>query len=225
MTRMYRDVATWNVWKGCLFDCVYCRPSFQAINKRITSCKLCQDYVPHFHEERLSKIPRARTIFVAANGDISLAHPQAMLDILTAMDIHSRKYPETEYYLQSKDPRFFDPYLDDLPKSTILITTLETNYDHDYARYSNAPPPRKRWHDFKDLKWDRKIITIEPIMDFDMKEFLRMLIDINPMKIWIGYNSRPKAVQLPEPSLAKTEKLIRLLRENMIEVEEKDMRR
>ena len=148
-----------------------------------------------------------------------------MLDILTAMDIHSRKYPETEYYLQSKDPRFFDPYLDDLPKSTILITTLETNYDHDYARYSNAPPPRKRWHDFKDLKWDRKIITIEPIMDFDMKEFLRMLIDINPMKIWIGYNSRPKAVQLPEPSLAKTEKLIRLLRENMIEVEEKDMRR
>lgn len=224
MSRMYKDVETWNVFKGCNFECEYCKPSFQAINKRIKSCKKCQDYVPHFHPERLSKIPKARTVFVAANGDICFAPFEVWMQILDATRAHARKHPFTEFYFQSKRPDCFAPYLEDLPKRAILLTTLETNYDQGYAKVSLAPPPQMRWSLFKKLKWDRKIITIEPIMQFDRKEFLRMIVEVSPMSVWVGYNSRPRAVQLPEPSLAKTMKLIDNLKDAGIEVREKEMR-
>ena len=47
---------------------------------------------------------------------------------------------------------------------------------------------------------------------------------INPRLIWIGYNSRPTQVKLPEPSLEKVKRLIHTLRNNGYEVKEKDMR-
>lgn len=216
---------TWNVYKGCRYACTYCIPSFQAINKRINSCKLCQAYIPHFHEERLNKIPKAKVIFVAANGDLSFAPRDTVLDILIAMEMHVCEYPETVFYLQSKNPAFFKDFLNDIPEETILLTTLETNYDHDYELISAAPPPQERWRAFKDLDWSRKIITVEPIIEFDMKEFLNMIAQIDPMKVYVGYNTRPKACDLPEPSLEKTKKLIQLIREMEIEVEEKNMER
>lgn len=46
-----------------------------------------------------------------------------------------------------------------------------------------------------------------------MKELIEMVEDINPERVYIGYNSKPERVQLPEPSLEKTCRLIESLEE------------
>ena len=61
-------------------------------------------------------------------------------------------------------------------------------------------------------------------MDFDPDFFLDWILNINPETVWIGYNSRPKSVQLNEPSLEKTKAFIEALRKNNIVVKEKEMR-
>ena len=115
--------------------------------------------------------------------------------------------------------------MDDSPKdNVILITTLETNIDQEYDKVSKAPLPSKRYEEFKNLAWERKTVTIEPIIEFDHDIFLNWIININPETVWIGYNSRPKSVQLNEPSLEKTKEFIEALRKNNIIVKEKEMR-
>lgn len=51
-----------------------------------------------------------------------------------------------------------------------------------------------------------------------------MITEAEPEFVWIGYNSKPKAVRLPEPSLEKTAELIRLLKASGIQVRGKNLR-
>lgn len=222
-SNMYEGTKTWNPHVGCYFECVYCRPSFQRQLKR-QRCSKCKKYKPHFHRERLKRIPNRKTIFVCGTGDIATCRFEDIMEILDALRRHAITHPMTHYYFQSKYPQIFEQFLDRLPKKSILLTTLETNYDQDYVRYSLAPPPSRRWADFKALKWPRKIVTVEPIMEFDYKQFLDMIVDIAPEAVYIGYNTRPKEVKLPEPSEEKVWKLITGLVMNGITVKPKDLR-
>jgi hypothetical protein len=67
-------------------------------------------------------------------------------------------------------------------------------------------------------------VTIEPVMDFDMDTFLDWMLKIKPLYVWFEFNSHPKIVQLPEPSLEKAQKFIDLLKANNIEVKGKNLR-
>lgn len=128
------------------------------------------------------------------------------------------------YYIQTKRPKYCGQFLDELPPEVVLVTTLETNRDEGYKAVSKAPPPTVRYQQFIDLDWPRKVLTIEPIMDFDHDVFLKMIVELDPEYVWIGYNSKPKQVQLPEPSMAKTERLIDALEAKGIEVRRKTLR-
>ena len=45
LSRMYARAKTWNPLKGCLFNCPYCRPSFQRQAKRQKQCCVkCYSY-------------------------------------------------------------------------------------------------------------------------------------------------------------------------------------
>jgi len=223
--RMYENTKSWNPFVGCLFGCTYCTVSFQAIMKRQT-CKLCQEYKPHEHPDRLDKIPAGYPIvFVCACGDISWAHPDFVKEILVTIRVYQREHSGRQtFYLQSKDPGCFSQYRSYLNKSFVLVTTLETNRDEGYSKISGAPPPTLRWRRFKDIDYDRKIVTIEPVMDFDLSPFLEMILDIKPEKVYIGYNSRPAEVHLPEPPIEKVLELIKGIQEAGIEVVPKDLR-
>jgi uncharacterized Fe-S cluster-containing radical SAM superfamily protein len=231
-SRMYPGVKTFNPFVGCGFQCIYCKESFQKLTresaeKRNSNCTGCLGFLPHEHQERLSRmLPSEKTVFVCGNGDISFARPEFVKRVITRVNQHSLQFPEQEYYFQSKNPACFGQYLNCLSEQkTILVTTLETNRDTDYRNVSKAPLPSKRYEDFKALDWPRKIVTVEPIMDFDPGMFLQWLMDIEPESIWIGYNSRPKSVTLPEPSLSKTLDFIAALREEGLIVKVKDMNR
>lgn len=228
--RMYRGVKTWNPFLGCNYECSYCKPSFQRVVANFTKlrgsdCDGCLNYKPHEHPERLNKIPSAKTIFVCGNGDISFARPVFVKEIISKIKIHLERCPYKQFYFQTRNPKCLEQYLDEFPKdNTILVTSLETNRDEGYQEVSKAPLPSQRYMEFKNLKWHRKIVTIEPIMDFDFDIFLEWILSIKPETVWIGFNSRPKSVQLNEPPLGKTLEFIDILRQNGLVVEEKEMR-
>ncbi len=223
--RMYDKTKTWNPFKGCLFDCVYCQPSFKQQAKRQKhNCTDCYNYVPHYHPGRLNKIPVAPTIFVCGNSDLSFCRPDYMLEIIEAIKKHNKRKPGKTYFFQSKRPEYFKPFLSDLPTNAIILTTLETNRDKGYHQISKAPIPTVRYNQFENLDYPRKVVTIEPVLDFDLDVFVDWLKIINPEYVWLGYNSWPKQVQMPEPDEEKMVKLIIELKENNIPIKAKDLR-
>jgi hypothetical protein len=222
---MYSDTQTWNPFKGCLFDCVYCRPSFQQQAKRQKhNCTDCYNYVPHYHPERLNKIPSAGTIFVCGNSDLSFCRPDFMHQIIDSVKRHNQRRPQKTYFFQSKSPGYFKPFLNDLPGNAIILTTLETNRGKGYDKVSKAPPPTIRYSQLRDLDYPRKVVTVEPVLDFDLDIFLKWIKNIGPEYVWLGFNSRPKQVDLPEPSEEKMTRFIQALEKNKVPVKGKDLR-
>ncbi|RLI90343.1 MAG: hypothetical protein DRO95_06380 [Candidatus Altiarchaeales archaeon] len=218
-SRMYANTKTWNPFVGCRYNCIYCKPSFQAqLKRRKKACLECYNYHPHKHEERLNIIPSAKIVFVSGCGDISFCSSEYTYRIIDRIKEHNSKCPYKTYYFQSKNPRYFKQFLEVFPDNVILLTTLETNRDENYEEISKAPKPSVRYRDFLQLDYPRKVITIEPLMDFDLDIFTEWIVRINPEYVWLGFNSRPKQVQLPEPSLEKAQKLIEKLKDNGIEI-------
>jgi len=62
----------------------------------------------------------------------------------------------------------------------ILVTTLETNRDAGYGEVSKAPVPSERYRQFLDLEYPRKVITAEPLLDFDAEVFADWMAKIKP---------------------------------------------
>jgi uncharacterized Fe-S cluster-containing radical SAM superfamily protein len=223
-TNMYASAKTWNPFKGCRFACTYCVPSFQQQAKRqMHRCQQCYDYVPHTHEERLSKIPSAEIVFVCGNGDISACPLPYARRIVEQVVKHSERCPRKTFYFQSKRPKYFEPLLGMLPESAILITTLETNRDEGYKKVSKAPPPSERYRQFKALDYPRKVVTVEPVMEFDLETFAGWLIDLKPEFVYLGFNSK-KSVKLPEPSEQKMQDLAKRLTAAGVLIRGKDLR-
>lgn len=215
---LYKDTKSWNPFVGCLYNCIYCKPSYQRLvawNGRCLGCKKCESFTPHEHPERLKRVPRDKVIFVCSNGDLAFAKKSYIRKILEVMRNDKR---ERTWLLQSKNPIIFKEFLNELPSNTFLLTTLETNRDKGYRKISKAPLLSKRYKDFLELKWEKKIVTIEPVIDFDLKEFSKWLLNIRPEVVFIGYNSHPKFVQLEEPTWNKVLDLMIELRRAKIPV-------
>jgi len=125
---------------------------------------------------------------------------------------HCNKYDNT-YLFQSKNTIRISHMMERFifPKKTIVCTTIETNREYPTIM-GNSPSP-----------WDRVIgmnkiaeidetipryVTIEPIMDFDLPEMVRLIELIRPNQVNIGADSGGN--NLPEPT---KEKLLQLIDE------------
>ena len=223
--RLYRDTATWNPFVGCCFDCAYCKPSFQNNHYFVMQHRDCGLYNPHAHPERLDseKIPNERIVFVCGDSDISFAKPGYMAKVFDVMKQDTKK--GRLWLLQTKNPKCLEQYIPMLPENTVLLTTLETDIDAGYNIFSKAPPPSIRFDDFKSLDYPKKIITVEPIMPFDLDRFVTWISSIAPLAVFIGYNSHPREVPLPEPSMEETLDLIVALKNKGIRVLTKELRK
>lgn len=211
-SKMYENTKTWNPAVGCMFNCVYCRATFQkavawSTRQSGKNCPGCLEYYPHEHPERLTRIPGKDIIFAFGNGDISFHRAEYVRQAITALKENLQKSTKHKtVYFQSKNPICFAEYLQDLQPirdDVVLLTTLETNRDKGYREISEAVLPSKRYKDFLKLDWPRKIVTIEPIVDFDLAIFSEWLEKIAPEAVYLGFNSKPQAVDLPEPSTDK----------------------
>ena len=196
------SVVQWNPFAGCDHDCIYCKSSFQRQLKRWAkkNCPECYEFVPHKHDGRVDQsLPNTRFmqfIFTCSSGDIAYCDDISYLERI--IDRIRRERNKT-FLIQSKDPKTFNRAV--FPKNVILGTTLETNRDELCEKISKAPKPSQRYKDFLEVTHDLKMLTIEPVMDFDLNVMVDWVENINPCMVWLGYDSGKN--HLPEPELEK----------------------
>lgn len=181
---------TWNVVKGkCPYDCLYC---------------YMKDYPQpelHFDEKELkTNLGSFNFIFVGSSCDM-------WADGIDAFWIHSvlrhcRRYPLNRYLFQDKNPARFLEFLEFMPPNHILGTTIETNRVYGLSK---APAPEARMTAMLALPMP-KMVSIEPIMDFDLDILAGWIREIKPVFVSIGADS--KGHNLPEPPSWKIEALI-----------------
>ena len=201
------SVKQWSPWVGCEHECEYCIDSFQRGTKRWGmgqgDCERCCTFTPHAHPKRLDqRLPNTgfmQFIFTCSSGDITSCPTDYLKKIVAVM----RKNKDKTFLLQTKDPTTFGRV--NFPQNVVLGITLETNHDDLARAVSKAPPPSERYEVFKDLKHKRKMLTLEPIMQFDLETMVRWIGDIDPCMVWLGYDS--KNTGLPAPDLAQVKEL------------------
>jgi DNA repair photolyase len=111
------------------------------------------------------------------------------------------------YLFQSKNTDRLMEYSDAFPLNTVIGTTIETN--RDLAKVSKAPSPQVRAIDMAVMKHSfTTMVTIEPIMDFDLEEMVYMVMKSLKNSSWVNIGADSKGNHLPEPSAEKVLKLI-----------------
>ena len=187
---------TWNPIRGrCPHGCKYCY--MKRYWNRLGN--------PYLDEKSLKdKLGEGNIIFVGSSIDMWADEipDEWILRVLQ----HCLKYPNT-YLFQSKNPRrflhFISEYEDFIPRNVIWGTTIETN--RDLQSISKAPSPYQR---YSMMIWIKRktMISIEPIMDFDLNTMVEWIYSIRPLFVSIGADS--KGNNLPEPPSYKIKALI-----------------
>ena len=210
---MYDFVShTSNPIKGlCPHECSYCymhgiyaRYKNLDQNMRLDEKELCASY------------GRNKFVFIGSSTDMYAQ--EVPTDWILRVYSHCLEYGENRYLFQSKNPqRFLEPDLINHPLmrnkgSIFFATTIETNREEPVV--SRAQSMRER---AVAMTMMRKLgfgvmITIEPIMDFDLDELLSMMKLIRPFQVNIGCNTS-RSVHLPEPSRAKLIAFVENLRQ------------
>jgi hypothetical protein len=145
-------------------------------------------------------------IFIGSSCDLFAADiPSAW--ILETLD--KAGLCKNEYLVQSKNPSRFLLYHTMLPpEKFVLCTTIETNsYIPEIMGKSPSPEDRSNW--MSRLNEYRRMVTIEPIIDFDLKDFSYLVMTCQPYQVNIGADSGNN--KLPEPSAGKIKRLIEYL--------------
>ncbi len=187
---------TWNAIKGkCSHNCSYC------YMKRFPQKEIRLD-----ENEFKTDLGKGNFIFVGSSTDMFA--DDVPIDWIIKTIEHCKKYPKNTYLFQTKNPVMFHRHKKDFPENTILATTIETNR----VTPSNAPSVQERgeWMSDKTLFGMRKMITIEPIMDFDVPYLVDIIKEIRPEFVNIGADSNSK-LTLQEPSWFKVQNLIKEL--------------
>lgn len=190
---------TWNVIKGeCPHQCSYCY------------CKKWGKQSPlHFDEKELkTDLGNGNFIFVGSSCDMWADDiPVEWIELVLE---HCRLHPHNTYLFQSKNPQRIIDWTCDFPPKTLIGTTIETNRTYSDEVYK-APYRRDRY--IAMTKYDSyKMVSIEPIMDFDLDVIVEWMREIKPQFVSIGANTNYK-VQLPEPPSEKVKILIEALQQ------------
>lgn len=182
---------TWNPIRGkCPHDCSYCyMKRFKVGDLRLAEKELGTD------------LGKGNFIFVGSSTDMFAKEVPA--EWIHRVLLHCCAFDNT-YLFQSKNPgRFLESLV--FPPKTVFGTTIESNREYGLGK---APMRKFRHAAMKNLV-GRKMISIEPVMDFDLSFFPNWIKEIQPEFVSIGADS--KGHSLSEPDHEKVEELIREL--------------
>ena len=198
---------TWNPIKGrCPHDCSYCYMKRFPLNP-----------VRLDEKEFNIDLGNGNTIFIGSSCDM-WANKIPNEWIRKTLE-HCNKFNNI-YLFQSKNPHRFlrAEFLRLIPLDTILGTTIETNRDFNN---DSVPNQSQRYYAMELLKqFHRKtMVSIEPIMDFDVGIFSMWVNNMHPNFVSIGADSQGH--NLLEPSSIKVKQLIKALKQ-ITEVKLKD---
>jgi len=184
---MYSFVThTHNYIKGrCLHDCEYCyMKTFKLGDVRFDEKELEAD------------LGKDNFIFIGSSCDMFADNISR--EWLIRIFNHCKTFKENKYLFQSKNPRRIWEIKQYLPKDVVIGTTIESNrwYDKRMGRSPNIP---SRVHYMRLLSEDfETMVTIEPIMDFDLDALVNLIKSIKPK--WVNVGADSKGHKLPEPS-------------------------
>jgi hypothetical protein len=198
---------TWNTVKGeCPHGCSYCYVKRWGKQPKL-----------HFDQSELkTDLGSNNFIFVGSSCDMFADYiPNEW--IVKTLD-YCYKF-NNQYFFQSKNPARMFVYLQ--YDNCIPCTTIETNrYYPEFM--GNTPLPKHRAIDigcFEGVKY----VTIEPIMDFDLKDFIDILQYSDITQINIGADSGNN--HLPEPPKEKILELISELKKFTVVKEKSNLKR
>ncbi len=149
------------------------------------------------------------TVFVCYTCDLFADDVPA--EWIEAVLAHLCEYPGNRYLLQSKNPKRMLDFTDKFPPDVLLGATIETNRKEYYE--SKAPNFMERAKALGRLfnKGYETMVTIEPILDFDLDELVELIVIASP--VWVNVGADSKGHDLPEPSPEKVAALIKRLKE------------
>ena len=190
---------TWNAVKGkCPYDCAYCYMK-----------KWGEQPELHFDEKELkTDLGVDNYIFVGSSCDI---WAQGVEDEWIQRTLnHCSKYFTNKYLFQSKAPYYYDKFDTYFPPLSILATTIETNRTFPQMGNAMATQERGKYLGFLRERGYPRVVTVEPIMDFDLPEMVAIIKSAYPSGVNIGANTNYR-VLLPEPEPGKIRELIAAL--------------
>jgi len=156
-------------------------------------------------KELKSRLGKNNFIFVGSSTDMfSEDIPAAW--IIKTLD-HCREYPKNKYIFQSKNPLRFHEFKEYFPINTILGTTIETdNASYEALNISKAPGIMARVEAMGRIDGFKKMITIEPIIDFNLDPLTEQIKACKPSWVNLGADSTRNG--LPEPDQDKIKALV-----------------
>ena len=190
---------TWNPVKGkCPHRCDYCymKKIYRRFRKKPAEPRLIEGHV---------NFGKGNTIFVCSSIDmfadlIPLTWSGRVINYAKEMGIGNT------FLFHTKNP--LNTLLLPVRDNFILCATIESNLWHNAM--GKAPPIENRFLGLHGYS-GRKMITIEPILDFDVVEFVKLIVACGPLEqVNIGADSGNNHLQ--EPSSEKIAALIEALR-------------
>jgi len=149
-----------------------------------------------------TKLGEGNFIFVGSSTDMFAEDvPQEWIDRVFEVCV---KYPDNTYLFQSKNPRRL--CAPDVP--FVFGTTIESNWPYPNSLAPDVAERAEYMHKYSKVGI-RTMVTIEPIMDFDIDEMVEVIEYCNPE--WVNVGADSGGNHLPEPSRRDIEKLIQRL--------------
>jgi len=175
-------------------------------------------FKPKLGRSKLNKTFRQGLIFLSSMGD--LWGPWVPDEWITEVLVAIRKSPNATFLALTKNPERYHQFLQVMPQNMILGTTIETNRQTGFL--SKAPSCLIRTCHLASLHGFGKMVSIEPILEFDVGILTSWIRTIRPSFVYVGYDNHGH--KLNEPSLADTEMLIKAL-SKFTEVRRKTIRK
>jgi hypothetical protein len=140
-------------------------------------------------------------IFVCSGCD--LFHEDIPEEWIVRVMDHAGWHPGNGYLWHTKNPCRALGFQDQFREQDMLCVTIESN--REYSAITKAPPPSERFAAVN--KWKKPwMLTIEPVMDFDLTDLAVMIGRNMPVQVNIGADSGRNS--LPEPDPEKLRLLI-----------------
>ena len=206
---MYEFIThTWNPIVGkCYHNCSYCYVSKYGNEisnmQRLNSECLDDD----FGEGKFIFVGSGVDLFAE---DVKDGWIRMVLDKCN-QDNHSLFGSKNKFLFQSKNPKRILDYIDHpVFKDAVVCTTIETNRYYPEIM-CNTPTMEDRARAMNEIasRGIETYLTIEPIMQFDKDELVRLIRLCKPVQVNIGANTNGR-VSLPEPS---TEDILSLIKD------------
>ncbi len=206
------------------FGCRYCFMKFGERSKGAYYHGPLTLYPEELHGPTINYKPD-KIYFIGSACD--MWHPNVsdgdIAQVLSNCSFHSRMVPASlerpTFMFQSKYPSRFHKFLGEMPESTWLATTVETDDTELYGDMSRAPSPPERVEQMRVIQTSNMkplgckfVLSIEPVMKWkDLDKFMELLLKVPWDMVSIGADSCDVIADEHEPDpLEITELAVRL---------------